>query len=219
MTFRATPICPRSCACVTSWVCAGSITRILCGTRAATSAATRTAGSGPGTRSSESSRRETTQDDRETGVQSARPVSLSGHSLTLHCAAACRWLKRQTAFSQFVEPELASRPNLRVMTETRVRRVLFASASGSGPGPHSVPRAIGVECEDVWSRRRFNLTAAREVILSAGVFNSPQLLMLSGIGDRSHLRQMGVPLVAHLPVRACAVRCVAARSCPPISGC
>ena len=41
--------------------------------------------------------------------------------------------------------------------------------------------------------------ASREVILSAGTIVSPQLLLLSGIGDKSDLAQLGIPLITHLP--------------------
>ncbi|KAF5371724.1 hypothetical protein D9758_003404 [Tetrapyrgos nigripes] len=44
-----------------------------------------------------------------------------------------------------------------------------------------------------------NVTVRREVIVSAGVFQSPQLLMLSGIGDSSQLEQFGIESVVHLP--------------------
>ena len=44
------------------------------------------------------------------------------------------------------------------------------------------------------------ITARKEVILSAGSINSPQLLMLSGIGPRAHLKDIGIPVVADLPV-------------------
>ena len=41
--------------------------------------------------------------------------------------------------------------------------------------------------------------AHREIILSAGSIQSPQLLMLSGIGPRQHLQDLGVPVIHHLP--------------------
>ena len=41
--------------------------------------------------------------------------------------------------------------------------------------------------------------ASREVILSAGSIVSPQLLLLSGIGDKSELAQLGIPVIYHLP--------------------
>ena len=41
--------------------------------------------------------------------------------------------------------------------------------------------------------------ASREVILSAGTIVSPQLLLLSGIGDKSDLAQLRIPLITHLP--------------------
>jgi choline dehydrogenase len=59
-------------------------------------------------------------------------------------------------------------------------------------------RATGVE---VLTRTgREIIRADREVILSAGVYGSPQLLMLSGIGPAEHLRQVGVDVLADLPV-------------------
>jgi choline dehydrogenase-like flavoprotein len=43
-------------------------------------------------------------------------------------------------------------------------------------------------------------TAEHEVIVAAGTFNSPQILMLSGIGPAAHLRMMGIDPVIDLPV-------------------
>ena len=59
-------------------------------------------------------------------------------------------------------------------------------------------RASGVEV--ITPAGRETIRADREVILSAGVFGSPQLLMLSGIGPAGHLREHGIDVVADLPV-------------------
>ncbi len=59
-------------------------------------------------------------------------------------------------------------------------------------------RAIGVEyVKDSGDRKR---AEAREVIVASGTFNSPQLLMLSGIGPAAHLRDRGIACIADLPV-------------------
>jgi len=49
------------------------------------------------------------------------------------------------------------------------------------------------------SGQRWQVTARKEVILSAGVFNTPQLLMLSGIGDPAELTRLGIPTRVNLP--------------------
>ena len=46
----------------------------------------------------------------------------------------------------------------------------------------------------------YEVKATKEVVLSSGSVNSPQLLMLSGIGPAAHLNSMGIPLIADLPV-------------------
>ena len=46
----------------------------------------------------------------------------------------------------------------------------------------------------------YTVFARREIILSAGSINTAQLLMLSGVGPSDHLKSMGIPLVANLPV-------------------
>lgn len=75
-----------------------------------------------------------------------------------------------------------SRPNVKVESNVLVNRVLFDGV-----------RAIGVEFVDGRgvSHRRF---AESEVILSGGAINSPQLLMLSGIGDADHLKGLDIPV-------------------------
>lgn len=94
--------------------------------------------------------------------------------------------ERCSAAQAYVLPQLATRPNLRVLTETRAQRILFDGR-----------RAIGVEV--LRGRMRETLHARREVIVSAGTFQSPQLLMLSGIGDGAQLQRHGIPTLHHLP--------------------
>ena len=94
--------------------------------------------------------------------------------------------ERCSAARAYVLPHVATRPNLRVLTETRAQRILFKGK-----------RAVGVEV--LRGRRRETLHARREVIVSAGAFQSPQLLMLSGIGDGEQLQRHGIPTLHHLP--------------------
>ena len=77
------------------------------------------------------------------------------------------------------------RLNLTVRADVLVRRALFEGA-----------RAVGVEAESGGEVFRID---AGEVVLCGGAINSPQLLMLSGVGPREHLAEVGVPLVHHLP--------------------
>lgn len=44
------------------------------------------------------------------------------------------------------------------------------------------------------------MMATKEIIVTSGVFNSPKLLMLSGIGPENHLKELGIPLIKNLPV-------------------
>lgn len=89
--------------------------------------------------------------------------------------------RRHGAGRGYLRP-IALRQNLKVATGALVRRVLIEGR-----------RAVGVEYE--LGGERLVARAAREVILSAGVFNSPKLLMLSGIGNPEHLAALGIPLV------------------------
>jgi choline dehydrogenase len=77
------------------------------------------------------------------------------------------------------------RDNLRVLSGALVRRVLIEAGV-----------AIGVEVRDR-SGERF-ITCDREVVLCAGAIKTPQLLLLSGVGDPDQLRGHGIPLVAEV---------------------
>ena len=93
--------------------------------------------------------------------------------------------RRWSAFDAYLKPVLA-RENLHVETGCLTHRIIFDRKS-----------AIGVEYD-----LRGELTqvyAEKEVLISAGSINSPQLLMLSGVGDAEQLNHHGLPVVQHLP--------------------
>ncbi len=93
--------------------------------------------------------------------------------------------ERFSAAKAYLTPNLG-RPNLRVVTGAHATRVLLERG-----------RAVGVAY--VQDGREHTVRAGREVILSAGALLSPQLLMLSGIGPASHLRQHGIAVAHDLP--------------------
>jgi choline dehydrogenase-like flavoprotein len=78
------------------------------------------------------------------------------------------------------------RPNLEVVTGAHAERILFEGR-----------RAVGVDARVRGTRRRFD--AAREVLVCAGALQSPQLLMLSGIGPGDHLRAHGIAVLHDAP--------------------
>jgi choline dehydrogenase len=85
---------------------------------------------------------------------------------------------RCSAAVAYLHPALA-RPNLTLVPNALVTRVLFEDG-----------RAVGVEA--LLDGASQALRAKREVVLSAGTYNTPQLLMLSGIGPAEHLREHGI---------------------------
>jgi len=93
---------------------------------------------------------------------------------------------RSSAASAYLKPARRRR-NFRVVTRAHATRVLLEGA-----------RATGVEY--VRGRDVVRVEASREVILSGGTFNTPQLLTLSGIGPAAHLAKVGIKPVLDLPV-------------------
>lgn len=93
--------------------------------------------------------------------------------------------KRWSTASAFLRPAL-ERPNLTVRTHALTTRVLVEAG-----------RAVGVEYRSAGAVRRAMVDG--EVLLSGGAVNSPQLLLLSGIGPAPHLREVGVDVVHDLP--------------------
>jgi len=93
---------------------------------------------------------------------------------------------RSSAARAYLRPA-RKRPNLEVATRAHATRVLMRGTRASGVEYRKGGRLVRAEAE-------------REVILSAGAFNTPPLLMLSGIGPAAHLREMGIEPVIDLPV-------------------
>ncbi|OOY16846.1 GMC family oxidoreductase N-terminal domain-containing protein [Thioclava sp. DLFJ4-1] len=93
--------------------------------------------------------------------------------------------ERCSAAAAYLHPVMA-RPNLTVLTRARAEKIEIADG-----------RATGAIVKQ--GRKRMKIEAAREVIVSAGAFGSPQLLMLSGIGPADHLREVGIEPRLDLP--------------------
>lgn len=93
--------------------------------------------------------------------------------------------ERCSAARAYIEP-ISNRPNLTVITNAFVQKIRTANG-----------RAIGADV--AVDGQRLEFSALREVILSAGALQSPQLLMVSGIGPAEHLTQQGIEVVHALP--------------------
>ena len=93
--------------------------------------------------------------------------------------------ERWSAARGYLHPAL-SRPNLALFTSALTRRIVFEGK-----------RAVGIEIERSGAVEM--IRARREVIVSAGAFGSPQLLMCSGIGPADHLKARGVDVVSDAP--------------------
>ncbi|HEY9598757.1 MAG TPA: GMC family oxidoreductase N-terminal domain-containing protein, partial [Cyanophyceae cyanobacterium] len=93
--------------------------------------------------------------------------------------------QRHSTAAAYLKPIL-HRSNLTVQTHTQVTRLLFEGT-----------RVVGLAY--LHNGETHQIKVRKEVILSGGSINSPQLLMLSGIGAAEHLNSLGIPLVMDLP--------------------
>ncbi|EFQ27331.1 GMC oxidoreductase [Colletotrichum graminicola] len=96
--------------------------------------------------------------------------------------------KRESSQTSFLD-EAIGRSNLKVYQLCLAKRILFDNNK----------RATGVVVTSNLGLGTFTLQARKEVILSAGAFQSPQLLMVSGIGPRDQLEKFNIPVVAERP--------------------
>jgi choline dehydrogenase-like flavoprotein len=93
--------------------------------------------------------------------------------------------ERFSAAKAYLRPNLG-RPNLTVVTEAHTTRIVVEAG-----------RALGIEARVGGVMKTYR--ARREVLLCAGALQSPQLLMLSGIGPAAHLRERGIAVQLDLP--------------------
>ncbi len=98
----------------------------------------------------------------------------------------CRNGKRWSTADAYLRPAM-TRSNLTVRTHAMVNRIVFTGG-----------RATAVS----YSRhgQDYEVGATSEILVCGGAVNSPQLLMLSGVGPAEHLRDLGIDVVANLPV-------------------
>ncbi|KAF2886176.1 hypothetical protein ILUMI_19997 [Ignelater luminosus] len=96
--------------------------------------------------------------------------------------------RRVSTGRAFLDP-VKDRPNLEILTHSLVTKILITEKS---------KRAYGVQFSH--GGTLFTVIAKKEIIVSAGAFGSPQLLMLSGIGPKAHLEELGIPVVQSLAV-------------------
>jgi len=94
--------------------------------------------------------------------------------------------KRWSSAKAFISNIQAQRPNLTVLTESPANRIVLENG-----------RAVGVEVQLASHIQEYR--ASEGVIISAGAYNSPQLLMCSGIGPAAHLREFGIKVQVDLP--------------------
>ena len=116
-----------------------------------------------------------TTDDFNTNIWGAGLNDLSVTKEGIRCSTA----------EAFLKPHLSSE-NLTITTEALVHRLIIENQ-----------RCVGVEYEKNGEINR--VYAQEEVILSAGTIGSAQILMLSGIGDRDELKEVGIDAIQHLP--------------------
>ncbi|KAM4650372.1 choline dehydrogenase, mitochondrial isoform 1-T2 [Discoglossus pictus] len=93
--------------------------------------------------------------------------------------------QRWSTASAYLRPALA-RKNVSAEEKTFVTKIIFDGL-----------RAVGVEF--IKNGQKKKAYVSKDVILSGGAINSPQLLMLSGIGNADDLKKLGIPVVSHLP--------------------
>ncbi|KAK7035343.1 hypothetical protein VNI00_011874 [Paramarasmius palmivorus] len=129
------------------------------------------------------------------------------------CLGTIRDGARSSASTSYLAPQYANRPNLHVVLNTMVTRVLANAPAvplqllnvevASSAAGMQTPLFLNSSANSILAGPRTQVTARKEVILAAGSIGSPQILMNSGIGDKNALQPLGIqPLVDNPSVGA-----------------
>jgi len=101
--------------------------------------------------------------------------------------------KRSSSAVAYLDPLIESRSNLFVLVNTRATKLISSPSSKS----HGIFRTV--ELGQQTTDQRVRVQARKEVILSAGVIGTPQILLLSGIGSKRTLQRLGIQTAVDLP--------------------
>ncbi len=125
----------------------------------------------------------------ESGIQFGLPHTTDFNGESQHGVGVYQTMTRNARRSStgvgYLRPAL-KRPNLSLKTEVHATRIVLDGT-----------RAVGVDVLENGSIRRY--TATKEILVTSGGIGSPKLLMLSGIGDPDHLKEVGVGVKVALP--------------------
>lgn len=97
---------------------------------------------------------------------------------------------RLSSARAFLRPA-RNRPNLHIMMNSTATKILIANDDPK------LKRVWGVEFMN--KGKKYTVGVKKEVVLSGGAVNSPQMLLLSGVGPQEELRKLGIPVVHDLP--------------------
>ncbi|KIK61550.1 hypothetical protein GYMLUDRAFT_224388 [Collybiopsis luxurians FD-317 M1] len=118
---------------------------------------------------------------------SGNPLGISWGQYTINNGT------RSSAAASYLAPEFMNRRNLHVLVNARVSRVLQTSSRSH------VPQVLGAEFAQDLNGPFYRVNASKEVILSTGAINTPQVLLNSGIGNSTFLSSIGIAPLVDLP--------------------
>jgi choline dehydrogenase len=103
--------------------------------------------------------------------------------------------ERVTSETSYLTPDVLARPNLTVVTNAQVTKIVF-----NKNGEDTVATGVEFIENTVLPSKTFKVYCRKEVVLSAGAVHSPYILLLSGVGPAAQLKKHDIPIVKDLPV-------------------